>query len=268
MDGTRKRQKAQGERVWLVGGSSGIGMALVKVWLKQGKRLVVSARTATQNDELQKLVQAFDGQLRLIDIDVTDSSTLTQEVLDQVWQAYEGLDLWFYNAGAYQPMTLNDWDEKVFINLAQTNYLGAVRLMVRLLPYFRKYGGGRWVWNVSLSADFGLPYGGAYSAPKAALLNLAQSIQPELATEGIQLQVINHGFVHTRLTAKNDFPMPGVMEASEAAVKIAQAVDHGKGFEIRFPFGLGTLLRLLKLLPYRLSLAMTKKMLNNKDDVK
>jgi short-subunit dehydrogenase len=267
MDEMQKRQKDKGVRVWLVGGSSGIGLALVKVWLKQGKRLVVSARTATQNNELQKLVQAFDGQLFLIDIDVTDSNALTKDVLDRVWRAYEGLDLWFYNAGAYQPMTLEDWNEMSFINLAQTNYLGAVRLMVRLLPYFRESGGGRWVWNVSLSADFGLPYGGAYSAPKAALLNLAQSIQPELGTQGINLQVINHGFVHTRLTAMNDFAMPGVMEASDAATKIAQAIDHSKGFEIRFPFGLGAMLCVLKLLPYRFSLAITKKMLNNKEDV-
>lgn len=130
-----------------------------------------------------------------------------------------------------------------------------------ILPFFRIQKGGRWIWNLSLSSYFGLPKGGGYSAPKAALLNLAQSIQPELSNENINLQVINHGFVKTRLTAKNDFDMPQLMSPELCAKKIYEGMKNENSFEIKFPFGLGSFLWFLSFLPYKLSLGITKKML-------
>lgn len=253
----------ENQRIWLVGGTSGIGLKLAKCWLFLGNSLVVSGRNATKNADLKDLVQVYEKKLLLLDLDVTEPLTVNEAKIREAWQRFDGIDLWFYNAGAYEPMTLDNWNSEVFENVAQVNYLGAVRLMNGLLPYFRQQGGGRWVWNVSLAADFGLPYGGAYSAPKAALLNLAQALYPELRQQGIRLQVINHGFVSTRLTEKNRFKMPGLMPPETAAEKITMALrQNANRFEIRFPFMLGLMLTLLKILPYRVSLALTEKMLH------
>ena len=248
------------KRIWMVGGSSGIGLELVKLWLLNGSRLIVSARQAYSNEMLQALQEVYPENIRLIDMDVTDPSSVSKAVKD-AWKVYEGLDMWFYNAGAYETMKIHEWKFEHFKQMNMVNYLGAVNLMTELTSLFETQGYGRWVVNLSLSSYIGLPYGGGYSAPKAALLNLAESIQPELLEKNIRLQVINHGFVKTRLTSKNDFEMPQLMEPESAAQKIFEGLKKPYAFEIRFPFALSLFLRLLRILPYRLSLALTKKAL-------
>ncbi|CAN8138994.1 hypothetical protein THIOSC15_1280006 [uncultured Thiomicrorhabdus sp.] len=201
----------------------------------------------------------YPQQLQLLDCDINESNLET--VCQTAWRQFNGLDIWFYNVGAYQPMHADNWDLAAFEMMNQSNYLGAVKLMLPLRALQQQNSTSmRWMWNISLAADFGLPYGGGYSAPKAALLNLAESLQPELAKQRIHLQVINHGFVKTRLTAKNDFPMPGLMEPQQAAQKIMTTLQKpAKGFELRFPFGLSSFLAILKRLPKSLSLAITQK---------
>ena len=248
------------KKIWIVGGSSGIGLELVKLWIKEDAHLIVSARNASTNEYLSTLQKAYPDSLYLLDIDVTDNNSVCTAV-KKAWNVYEGIDLWFYNAGAYETMQSQEWKIEHFEQMMQVNYLGAIRVMNEVLPYFQAQEKGRWVFNLSLSSYFGLPYGGGYSAPKAALLNLCESIQPELLEKNIQVQVINHGFVKTRLTAKNDFDMPQVMLPEEAAKQIFEGLKQPYKFEIRFPFALSLSLRILRLLPYKISLALSKKAL-------
>ena len=247
------------KRLWIIGGSSGIGFELVKILLDNDYRLIVSSRSATSNESLLKLQSQFKNSLQLLNIDVNQESF--QEEIEHAWSIYNGIDIWFYNAATYEAMSIDEWNKEKFTAMNQTNYMGAVNIMTEIISYFEKQGFGRWIWNLSLSAYFGLPKGGAYSAPKAALLNLAQAIQPELKTKNIDLQIINHGFVKTRLTAKNKFDMPQLMTPEFAAQKIFEGIQQNRGFEIAFPFKLGTFLKTLACFPYKLSLAITKKML-------
>jgi NAD(P)-dependent dehydrogenase (short-subunit alcohol dehydrogenase family) len=243
-------------RIWIVGGSSGIGLELVK----DGERVVVSSRNASRSNELATLEVIYEEHLKIVDLDAASEDSIEQAV-KKAWDAFDGIDLWFYNAGAYEVMDINTWDYERFEQMTRVNYLGAVRIMTALMPLFKRTGRGRWVWNASMASYIGLPLGGGYSAPKAALVNLAESLQPELLQYGIELQIINHGFVKTRLTAKNSFEMPQLMEPSEAAEHIFTALKEPYSFEVRFPFALGFFLRLLRMLPYRISLALTKKAL-------
>ena len=248
------------QRIWIVGASSGIGLELVKIWLLEGHPVVCSARNASGTKELLALKHIYEAQIQIVDMDVSSLESVKKAV-PQAWKRFGGLDLWFYNAAVYEVMSVANWDIEHFEAMMQINYMGAVRVMTELMPYFEEQKSGRWIWNASLSSYFGLPLGGGYSAPKAALCNLAEALQPELMQKGIELQIINHGFVKTRLTQKNSFEMPGVMEAHQAATKIARETEKPYRFEIHFPFGLSSFLRLLRLLPYRLSLWLTKKML-------
>ncbi len=247
------------DRFWIVGGSSGIGLELVKILLNDKKKVIVSSRNASTNAELKSLKNSYGNNISLVDLDVTKS--INKETIENIWNIFAGIDIWIYNAGAYEIMDINTWDKDKFDTLNKTNYLGVINIMVLLKEYFLNQGHGKWIWNLSISSYFGLPKGGAYSAPKAALLNLAQSIQPELITNNIHLQVINHGFVKTRLTSKNKFEMPQLMTAIFAANKIYEQISKTNKFEIRFPFLLSMFLRFLSLLPYKISLAITKKML-------
>jgi len=255
-----KQPVAKKRIIWLVGASSGIGLELTKRWLKEGHCIIATSRNASSSDELLSLTHTYPKTLRLLDCD-TSKSTDMSPVVESAWESFGHIDQWFYNAGAYEVMKMETWDIKAFEMMAQTNYLGAVRLMIPLSHYFSKRGKGEWVWNISLSSYVGLPYGGAYSAPKAALLNLAESLRPELLNKGINLRVINHGFVKTRLTLKNSFTMPSLMSPFEAAQAISQRLDHPTGFELHFPFGLWSFLALLRMVPYKLSLWLTSKTL-------
>jgi short-subunit dehydrogenase len=185
--------------IWLVGASSGIGLELLKRWLKEGHNVVASSRSAQSSTELIELKSVYCNHLQLLDLDVCTSQDCSS-IVQQAWDAFDHLDRWFYNAGAYDVLEQDNWEKEKFEMMMQTNYMGAVRLMIPLSRHFTAQGYGEWVWNSSLSSYFGLPYGGAYSAPKAALVNLAESIQPEVKLKGIQLRIINHGFVKGEFT--------------------------------------------------------------------
>ena len=248
------------QRVWLIGGSSGIGLELVKQYLQNNNDVIVSARTATFTRTLKDLLVLYPGKLKLLNMDVSDSKSV-QTCTSLAWNFYNGIDLCLYNAGVYESMKMDEWNLEHFEAMNNVNYLGAIRIITSLTPFYEKQEHGSFVFNISISSYIGLPYGGGYSAPKAALLNFCESVQPELISKNIKVQVINHGFVKTRLTAKNDFEMPGLIEPTEAAINIYKELEKKYRFEIRFPFGLTSFINLLRMLPYKISLALTKKAL-------
>jgi short-subunit dehydrogenase len=249
------------QKVWIIGGSSGIGLELTKRYLETNNDVILSARSATTLKHLQELVLLYPDTLKLLDIDVANSQSVKDGVA-LAWSMHDGIDLCIYNAGIYESMKMDEWNLEHFEAMNQINYMGGVRIVTGLAPLFEAQKNGHFVFNLSISSYLGLPYGGGYSAPKAALLNFCESIQPELMLKSIKVQVINHGFVKTRLTAKNSFEMPQLLEPGEAALKIFNAIENKPyGFEIRFPFLMTSFLNVLRMLPYRISLALTKKAL-------
>ncbi|RXJ90870.1 short-chain dehydrogenase [Arcobacter sp. CECT 8983] len=252
--------KNSNKRIWLVGGSSGIGLELMKILLNNEFKIVASSRNATSSEELLKLKELYKEKIYLLDLDVEDTENIEAKI-KEAWEVFDGLDIWFYNAGAYEVMDMKSWDYKKFALMNSTNYLGVINIMTHISKYFIEQKKGKWIWNLSLSTYFGLPNGGGYSAPKTALLNLAQSIHPELQQENINLQIINHGFVKTRLTSKNSFEMPQLMEPKFAAEQIFKGITRDNRFEIRFPTKLRLFLQFLSLIPYKFSLAITKRLI-------
>ncbi len=253
-------QETMSKKIWLVGGSNGIGLELAKEYLRSQNKVIVSARNATTSDELLLLKEKYQESLELVNMDVSQTQSVIEKT-QKVWSIYDGLDLCIYNAGVYESMKIDEWDLAHFDMMNQVNYLGAVRVLTELIPHFKKQYYGHIAFNISISSYFGLPYGGGYSAPKAALLNFCESIQPELAKDNIKIQVINHGFVKTRLTAKNNFEMPQLLEPKEAAEKIYEGLKNPDNFEIKFPWALTRFLHFLRVIPYKMAFSLTKKAL-------
>tara|TARA_B110000046_G_C12912686_1_gene363541 strand:+ start:179 stop:931 length:753 start_codon:yes stop_codon:yes gene_type:complete len=248
------------KRIWIIGGSTGIGYELCKYYLEDGYCVIVSARNASSSKELEKLSLQYNPGLTLVDMDVSDIKSV-QSATQKAWDSYGEINVCIYNAGMYESMKVDNWNLDHFEQMTQINYLGAVRITYTLMPFFLKNAKGHFVFNSSISSYFGLPYGGGYSAPKAALLNFCESIKPELEEKNIKVQVINHGFVKTRLTAKNDFEMPQLLEAKEAARIISKNITKSNDFEIHFPFMISAFLYFLKVIPYRLAFYFTRKAL-------
>lgn len=248
------------KNIWIIGSSSGIGLDLLKIYLKSDYKIIASARTIESTEEILTLKKNYPEKLTLIDIDVSDTSNVEKSV-QKVFSIFNKIDITIFNAAIYEVMPIQNWDIKHFENMTNINYLGALRITTSLIPFYEKQGFGHLVFNASLSSYFGLPYGGGYSASKAALVNFAQSIQAELIVKNIQIQIINHGFVKTRLTQKNDFEMPDLITSKEAAKNIYEGINKKYSFEIRFPFKISLFLRLMAMLPYKISLAINKRLL-------
>lgn len=249
------------KKVWIIGASSGIGLELVKLWLENNFQVIASSRDIENSTKLLELKSKYLTNLELINIDVLDNQNV-EKTVSKVFNIFNGLDICFYNAGIYESMSYEEWNISNFESMIDINYLGVLRVLKPLIVNLEKQKQkSNIVLNASLASCFGLPYGGAYSASKAALVNIAQSLQPELQRKNIYLQIINHGFVKTRLTAKNDFEMPQLMEVDYAAKKIFDELNKSYKFEISFPFMLSKFLRILSFLPYSWSFSITKKFL-------
>ena len=103
----------------------------------------------------------------------------------------------------------------------------------------------------SLAGYRGLPMAPAYGASKAAAIHLCESLKFDCDNWGVNMQVVDPGFVATPMTADQNFPMPFLMSADEAARRIADGMAAG-GFEIAFPRRLAWLSKFTRLLPYAL----------------
>ncbi|MEL6702561.1 MAG: SDR family NAD(P)-dependent oxidoreductase, partial [Pseudomonadota bacterium] len=127
------------------------------------------------------------------------------------------VDGYVYLAGVYWPMSAKKWDAEKATQMVEINVMGAFRSVGAVMPQFLEKKAGHVVLTGSLSGFRGLPKTVGYGASKAAVMYLAEGMHADLRGSGIDVQVINPGFIKTRLTDKNDFKMPFIMEPEEAA---------------------------------------------------
>jgi NAD(P)-dependent dehydrogenase (short-subunit alcohol dehydrogenase family) len=234
----------QGKQAWLIGASTGMGLEVARQLVDAGWRVTLSARN---EERLLSAAEPLGAQA--VALDITDVEQVRRAAA-QVFGA-DRIDVVMVNAGDYEPMPIEAFDAALFERLNAVNYLGPVNVLDAVLPLMRDQNGGEILLNASAAGLRGLPRSAPYSAPKAATIHLAEALRPEAARWGIRLRIINPGFVKSRLTAKNRFTMPGLMEPAAAAQRIVSAIGRST-FEISFPRRLIWPLKLLRCLPYGL----------------
>ncbi|HSP01842.1 MAG TPA: SDR family NAD(P)-dependent oxidoreductase [Thioalkalivibrio sp.] len=240
---------------WLVGASSGIGAELARGLAAQGWQVALTARRA---ERLEALCAADPEHLHAYPGDVTDPEGL-KALAARIEQDLGPVELCLLNAGDYEPMGLDAFDVGLFRRLMEINYMGVVHGLAAMMPAMRARARGQILITASLAGYRGLPRAAPYGATKAALINLAESLQPELAAEGVRLRLINPGFVRTPLTDKNRFDMPFLMTSEQAARAILKGLGQDR-FEIRFPWRFAAMMGLLRLLPNGLYLRLARRM--------
>ncbi|MFO1263527.1 MAG: SDR family NAD(P)-dependent oxidoreductase [Rhodoferax sp.] len=246
----------QGQRVWLVGASSGIGRATAAALHAQGAQVLVSARDAAALDEF---VQAHPGS-QAWPLDVTDVQAL-RRVAAAIW-AQGAVDRVVFCAAHYRASRAQGGDLDDWLRHNQVNYVGALHLLHAVLPHLLAQPMER-RGHISLMASVagyrGLPNSLAYGPTKAALINLAEALYTELRPLGVGVSVVNPGFVQTPLTAQNRFAMPALISSEAAAQALLKGWARG-AFEIHFPrrFTLG--MKLLRWLPDAAFFALTRRL--------
>lgn len=238
---------------WITGAGTGIGRAVALQLARSGVRVAVSGRSV---DKLQQLA-AEHANIEIFPLDVTDR-TKTAAVADAIEKSLGPLDLVIFGAGDYKPVTAASFVAEDFDHMMDVNYRGVINGLAAMLPRLRARRSGHIAWIASVAGYRGLPKAAAYGPTKAALINLAECLQPELARDGVTVSIINPGFVKTPLTAQNDFPMPFLMEAEEAGRLTVRGLKARK-FEIAYPWQFVTILKIMRILPYALYLKIIRR---------
>lgn len=247
------------QNVWITGGSAGIGRALALRLCRDGATVAISGRTLASLQEVQSTAQALPGKVICLPLDVTDEAAV-MAAPDTIEAEAGPLDLVVLNAGTHQPMNAADFSPAIFRKLIDVNVMGVAHGLAAVMQRFLDRRAGHIAVVSSVAGYRGLPSAAAYGATKAALINMCESLKPELDEAGIALSLVNPGFVRTPLTDKNEFEMPFLMEADAAADRLADGLASGR-FEITFPRRFTWMLKLFRCLPYFLYFRLTRRLL-------
>ena len=241
-----------GRRVWLVGASSGIGLACAQALRAAGAQVIISARQG-------QLVQSWAAQdvgVQWCPLDVTcaqDVQTVAEGIVSG-----GPLDMVVYCAGYYKAQRATALDLGQLLVHDQVNYQGALQVLAAVLPTMLAQQKGHISLISSVAGWSGLPNGLAYGPTKAALTNLAETLYMDLQDQGIGVSVVHPGFVATPLTAQNQFVMPALITPAKAAQEMLRGWARGQ-FDIHFPRRFTLWLKLLKMLPYRLYFPLVRR---------
>ncbi len=229
-----------GKTYWLVGASEGLGRAMAQKLSRAGAHLILSARS---EERLKTLAQDLPGPARVLPCDVRDDG----DVARAAGEAGE-IDGLVFMAGVYWPQPAQAWNAEEVTAMCDVNFTGVARVLGQVVPGMVARDRGHIVITGSLSGFRGLPGATGYAASKAGVMAMAEALHADLRGTGVKVQLVNPGYIRTRLTDKNDFSMPQLMDPDEAARAIFEHMNSDR-FKKSFPAPFSWLFRLGQFLP-------------------
>lgn len=232
-------------RIWITGASTGIGAATARELAARGHELFLTARSADKLATLEG--EAKPG-------DVTD-----REAMRRIGEEIAPLDIALLNAGTYEPVTPDTFRAELFRSHLEVNAMGTIHCIESVLPEMLRRRAGRIAVVASVTGFAALPRAEAYGATKAFLISMCDSLRADLDGSGVSVTVVNPGYVRTPLTDQNDFKMPFLIDADEAARVIADGLERGKP-EISFPLRMALVMKTLGSAPGALARPYTARL--------
>ncbi len=243
----------QNKNILVLGGSFGIGSSLVNELASEGANLIVAARSV---DKITDMLSKFSGNHKAVKCDVTLDADW-QNLITEVEKVFNSIDLVLFSVGTYKPMGLEDFDLKTSLMTIDVNLISFVKFIEYFNPLIKAKKIKHLAVISSIAGYFGMPNSIAYGASKAGLSNLVESLKYELLSYDIKVQLINPGFVKSRLTDQNNFPMPFLISADKAAKIIIKNLKTHK-FEIAFPWPFKLIMQFLRFLPFSIRFSIVK----------
>lgn len=241
----------EGETIWIIGASEGIGASLARELAARGARLILSARSAAPLEALASSLGP--GHIAIpLDVGRHDSIAAAAERIAQIGP----LDRVVHLAAIYDPGRITDLNPASAAEIVSVNLTGSFHI-AQIAPRLLRTGGQLALCG-SVAGYFGLPQGQIYSATKAGVISLTQSLRAELAGR-CDVRLISPGFVDTRLTRRNDFNMPALITPQAAARAIIKGLNRRR-FEVHFPRRLSCAMKLLGVLPYWAALPLMRRL--------
>jgi len=188
-----------GQTAIVTGASRGIGKSIAMVLGGAGAKVACIARNEQKLRETAEAITAGGGTAAVYPCDVTDS-TAVQKVVDAVVQQWEQLDIVVNNAGITRDtliprMSDEEWDDVITTNLRSVFLFtrSATQVMMRKRS-------GRIINISSVSGIMGNPGQSNYSASKAGIIGMTQTVARELASRKVTVNAICPGFIATEMT--------------------------------------------------------------------
>ncbi|HMO82075.1 MAG TPA: SDR family NAD(P)-dependent oxidoreductase [Pyrinomonadaceae bacterium] len=231
-----------GKVVFLTGASSGIGEGLAFALARKGATLGLLARRKDELMRIAREIEAEGGTAWTFPCDVTDPECV-QDAADSLRRDFGQIDILIANAGiGGNNEETRRLEPEAVRQVVDINLLGAVNSVHAVLPDMVERGSGHLVAISSLAGFRGLPRSAAYCASKAGMTALFESIRLDVQHKGIDVTIIQPGFIKTPLTSGRDAKMPYLMELDDAIPKFISAIEKRKKFAA-FPWQLATLVR-------------------------
>ena len=241
------------KKIWITGSSSGIGKALAEKFALEGWKVAVSARRKEILEEMAEHENIFSYPL-----DITNQDQV-RDVFSKIVSDFGNIDLCVFSSGTYDPKLEQEINIKQNKFVMETNFFGVLYCIDSVEKYFKDKKEGHISIVSSVAAYRGLPNSSGYGPSKAALTNLTESLYFDFKKYNVRISLISPGFIKTPLTDKNEFSMPFIKSPEYAAKKIFNGLTKSKAFEIHFPKSLTLLLKLLRILPYKIYLFLIDK---------
>ncbi len=233
-------------KVFITGASSGLGKALAHYYAKQGATLGLVAR---RSELLAELSASLPTVHATYTADVRDESAM-QQAAEDFMRRYGAPDIVIANAGVSNGTLSNQAsDNQAFKAIFDINVLGMVHTFQPFLAAMQAHRNGATIVGIaSIAGVRGLPGAGAYSASKAAAINLLESMRVELKEAGIHVVTIAPGYIRTPMTDVNPYSMPFMLEADTAAERIANVIAKKRRFAV-VPWQMGIIARIMRFIP-------------------
>jgi short-subunit dehydrogenase len=229
---------------FITGASSGIGRSLARRLAAHGDAVAVVARRQPLLDSLVAEIDAQGGRALAIACDVTDRAAVLAAV--RTAESRLGpIDRLVANAGGGEPTFPASFQAAQIERVIALNVGGTANCIEAVLPAMLARGAGHIAATSSLAAYRGLPNAAAYSAAKAALTNMLESLRIDLRGSGVDVTVLCPGFV--RLSdAKKRKPLQ--IELEDATRVMHQAILERRA-HLAFPFAMALAVRVGRVLP-------------------
>jgi short-subunit dehydrogenase len=231
----------------VTGASSGIGWALARALAAEGCKVGLVARRADQLAALAREIEQAGGTAAYAPADVSDRQQ-TVAAIREVAGRLGPVDLLVANAGVGCPTTVEPFNVAQVEKMYRVNVFGVVYAIEAVLPEMLARKKGHLAAVSSIAAYKGLPGESGYTSSKAAVNNFMEGLRIQLRGRGIAVTTVCPGFVKTPMTEVNQFKMPWLLEADEAARRIVRALRRKKKV-FNFPWQMSLLMRLTTWLP-------------------
>lgn len=220
--------------ILITGASSGIGEALALHYAASGVLLYLTARNVDRLNNVADICRQQGAKVENFIIDVTDRTDM-EELIARL-DDQTPVDLVIANAGISGGTGVIEGESADQVRaIFATNVDGVFNTVLPLIPRMTSRNSGQIAIVSSLASFTGWPGAPAYSASKAAVRIFGEALHGSLRRSGVKVSVICPGFIESRMTAVNDFPMPCLMPAAKAAAIIARGLAHNR-MRIAFPW--------------------------------